>query len=70
MGSCPCLETLRLGDEGNWFSLPLPPVASCLNPVVPFKLSGLGFRVILGLYRDNGKGNGDYYLGFRVWLRV
>ena len=23
-------------------------------------------RVILGLYRDNGQGNGSYYLGFRV----
>ena len=23
-------------------------------------------RVILGLYRDNGKENGNYYLGFRV----
>ena len=22
--------------------------------------------VILGLYRDTGKGNGNYYLGFRV----
>ena len=28
--------------------------------------SSLGFRVILGLYRDNGKENGNYYLGFRV----
>ena len=25
-------------------------------------------RVILGLYRDNGKENGDYYLGFRVFM--
>ena len=24
-------------------------------------------RVILGLYRDNGKENGSYYLGFRAW---
>ena len=24
-------------------------------------------RVILGLYRDNGKDNGNYYLGLRVW---
>ena len=23
----------------------------------------------MGLYRDNGKENGAYYLGFRVWLR-
>ena len=23
--------------------------------------------VILGLYWDNGKENGNYYLGFRVW---
>ena len=23
-------------------------------------------RVILGLYRDNGKENGNYYLGFRI----
>ena len=23
-------------------------------------------RVILGLYKDNGKENGNYYLGFRV----
>ena len=22
---------------------------------------------MLGLYRDNGKENGNYYLGFRVW---
>ena len=33
---------------------------------VPLK----GYRgyigVILGLYRDNGKENGNYYLGFRV----
>ena len=36
--------------------------------------SGLGgscelyifYRVILGLYRDNGKENGNYCLGFRV----
>ena len=30
---------------------------------------GLGhseFRVILGLYRNNGKENGNYYLGLRV----
>ena len=27
---------------------------------VPFK------GVILGLYRDNGKEHGNYYLGFRV----
>ena len=29
---------------------------------------GLGFRVevIWGIYRDNGKENGSYYLGFRV----
>ena len=26
----------------------------------------LGFRVILGLYWDNGKENGNYYLGFRL----
>ena len=25
------------------------------------------YRVILGLYRDNGKENGNYYLGFRVY---
>ena len=24
-------------------------------------------RHILGLYRDNGKENGNYYLGFRVY---
>ena len=30
---------------------------------VPLKYIG----VILGLYRDNGKENGNYYLGFRVW---
>ena len=24
-------------------------------------------RVILGLYRDDGKENGSYCLGFRVW---
>ena len=28
---------------------------------------GLGFRgVILGVYRDNGKEDGNYYLRFRV----
>ena len=26
--------------------------------------------VILGSYRDNGKENGNYYLGFRVWCVV
>ena len=26
----------------------------------------LGFRVILGIYRGNGKENGSYSLGFRV----
>ena len=35
----------------------------------PFK--GI-YRVTLGLYRDNGKENGDYYLGFRalgfIWV--
>ena len=25
-----------------------------------------GFRVILGLYRGNGKENGNYYLGIRI----
>ena len=30
------------------------------------RIQGIGFRVILGLYRDNGKDNGNYYLGFRV----
>ena len=29
---------------------------------------GLGFGVILGLYRDNGKENGNNYNGFRVIL--
>ena len=24
------------------------------------------YRVVLGLYRDNGKENGNYYLGFRA----
>ena len=23
---------------------------------------------MLGFYRDNGKENGNYYLGFRVWV--
>ena len=44
-----------------------------------FRVEGLGFRVgafqtfgvIQGLYRnngkENGKDNGNYYLGFRVW---
>ena len=47
----------------------LPPnptidLLTSLYPIaVPFK--GL-YRVILGLYRDNGKENGNYYLGFRV----
>ena len=27
---------------------------------------GLGFKVILELYRNNGKVNGNYYLGCRV----
>ena len=29
---------------------------------------GLGFRVTLGLYWDNGKEHGNYCLGFRVTL--
>ena len=28
-------------------------------------LGGLGIHRILGLCRDNGKENGNYYLGFR-----
>ena len=35
-----------------------------------FEVEGLRFkgntRVMLGFYWDNGKENGDYYLGFRV----
>ena len=38
-----------------------------------FRVQGLGFQglyrgyigLTLGLYRDNGKENGNYYLGFR-----
>ena len=30
-------------------------------------IMGLGFRGMLGLYRDNGK-NGNYYLGIREYL--
>ena len=26
--------------------------------------------VILGLYRNNGKENGSYYLGIKVWIFV
>ena len=26
----------------------------------------IGFRVVKGFYRYNGKENGSYYLGFRV----
>ena len=40
-------------------------------------VQGAGFRgymglygVILGLYRDSGKGNGNNYLGFRVYYTV
>ena len=29
-------------------------------------LKGGSIRVILGLYKDNGKENGNYHLGFRV----
>ena len=29
---------------------------------------GLGFRVSLGLYRDDGREIGNYYSGFRVGL--
>ena len=29
----------------------------------------IGYIYILGFYRDNGKENGSYYLGFRViWV--
>ena len=31
----------------------------------PLKFSG-NVGIILGLYRDNGKENGSYYLGFRA----
>ena len=27
-------------------------------------------RVILGLYRDHGKENGNYYLGFRLMVSI
>ena len=27
-------------------------------------VQGSGFNCILGLYRDNGKENGNYYIGF------
>ena len=34
----------------------------------PFKgVYGDYIRVTLGLYRDNGKENGNYYLGLRAW---
>ena len=26
----------------------------------------IGYSILLGLYWDNGKGNGNYHLGFRV----
>ena len=34
------------------------------TPGLPLECYSIG--VILGLYRDNGKENGKYYLGFRV----
>ena len=27
-----------------------------------------GLEYILGLYRDNGKEHGNYYVGFRVYI--
>ena len=35
---------------------------------IPQKLVlGLGlYRIYIGIYRDNGKANGNYYVGFRV----
>ena len=34
-------------------------------------VQGLGFyRGISGLYRDDGKSNGNYYLGFSFWGKV
>ena len=35
-------------------------------PSIGYIIGG-NIGVILGLYRDNGKGNGNYYLGFRVY---
>ena len=38
------------------------------RPESQTSIMGLGFRaVILGLRRDIGKENGNYYLGFRVY---
>ena len=31
-----------------------------------FRVEGLGLGVVQGLYRDNGKDNGNYYLGYKV----
>ena len=33
--------------------------------VLGFRVYGGYIRVISGLYRENGKENGNYYLGFR-----
>ena len=40
-----------------------------LFPCHPDVALGFGFRVLVlqGLYWDNGKENGNYYLGFGVW---
>ena len=38
--------------------------------MIGYTIHYVGFRVCLGLYWDNGKENGSYYLGFRVYLAV
>ena len=30
-------------------------------------ITSISIITIIGLYRDNGKESGNYYLGFRVW---
>ena len=41
-------------------------VTAAARQVAEETQSPLSMRVILGLYRDNGKESGNYYLGLRV----
>ena len=45
-----------------------PALASQVALITPDALKRQSIREArMGLYRDNGKENGNYYLGFRVW---
>ena len=47
---------LGFGSEGHWCWI------ACSSPLI--RLGFIG--VMYGLYWDDGKDNGNYYLGFRV----